>query len=117
MRIVFSLLLLVTMIFLGLKFVPVYYGNYSFKDYVDDESKRATYATGASADSIRDEVFKKAQELDIPIEKTAIRVVKNGTAGGINPVSINADYDVHLDLLVTSTDIHFTVGSDNKPPS
>ena len=115
MRIVFSLALVVALIFLGLKFVPVYYGNYSFNDFVDDESKRASYQTGASADSIRDEIFKKAQELDIPLTKDEIKVDKPSGGGGISPVTIKADYDVHLDLLVTTTNIHFVVGSQNKP--
>ena len=116
MRIVFSLVLIVALIFLGLKFVPVYYGNYNFKDYVDDETKRASYATNTSADTIRDEVFKKAQELDIPLSKEDIKVEKNtGGGNGIYPVSINADYNVHIDLLVTATDLHFSVGSQNKP--
>lgn len=115
MRIVFSLFLIVALIFLGLKFVPVYYGNYNFKDYVDDETKRASYATGTSAETIRDEVFKKAQELEIPITREDIKVEKNGGGNGIYPVSINADYNVHVDLLVTATDLHFSVGSQNKP--
>lgn len=115
MRIVFVLALIVVLIFLGLKFVPVYYGNYSFKDYVDDETKRASYQSGSSADTIRDEVFKKAQELDIPLTKDDIKVEKAGSGAGIYPVSISADYDVHLDLLVTTTDLHFAVGSQNKP--
>lgn len=113
MRIVFSLVLIVALVFLGLKFVPVYYGNYSFKDYVEDESRRASYASGTNADTIRDEVFKKAQELDIPISREDVRVEKTGT--GINAVAITADYTVHLDLLVTSTDLHFAVASQNKP--
>ena len=115
MRIVFSLLLIVALIFLGLKFVPVYYGNYNFKDYVDDETKRASYATNTSAETIRDEVFKKAQELEIPLSKEDIKVEKNGGGNGIYPVSINADYNVRVDLLVTATDLHFSVGSQNKP--
>ena len=115
MRIIFSLALIIALIFLGLKFVPVYYGNYSFTDYVDDETRRASYATGASADTIRDEVFKKAQELELPLTKDQIHVDKPTGGGGVAPVVINADYDVHLDLLVTSTDLHFVVGSKNKP--
>jgi hypothetical protein len=115
MRIVFSLALVVTLIFLGLKFVPVYYENYSFNDYVGDEAKRASYQTGASADSVRDEVFKKARELDIPLTKEDIKVDKPAGGGGVSPVTITADYDVHLDLMVTSVNLHFPVGSQNKP--
>jgi len=115
MRIVFALALMVTLIFLGLKFVPVYFENYSFKDYIDDETKRASYASGASADTIRNEVFKKAKELEIPITKDEIKVDKPSAQGGISAVTIVADYTVHLDLLVTTTDLHFAVASQNKP--
>lgn len=102
-------------IVLGLKFIPVYYGNYSFKDFVDDESKRASYSPSSSPESIRDDVFKKAQELDLPIAKTDIKVEKPSGGGGVTPVTINADYDVHIDLLVTTTNLHFAVASENKP--
>ncbi len=113
-RIAFALTFIVSIIFLGLKFVPVYYGNYNFKDYVEDESRRTSYSPTSTEDSIRDEVFKKAQEYDIPLTKEDIKVSK-GSGGGIQAVVISADYTVHLDLLVTSTDLHFSVASQNKP--
>ncbi len=113
-RIAFVLFMIVALIFLGLKFVPVYFGNYSFKDYVEDESRRTSYSPTATEDTIRDEVFKKAQEYDIPLTKEDIKVSK-GSGGGIQAVVISADYTVHLDLLVTSTDLHFSVASQNKP--
>ena len=114
LRIAFALFMIVALIFLGLKFVPVYYGNYNFKDYVDDESRRASYAQTTTEDSVRDEVFKKAQEYEIPVTKEDIKVTKGG-GGGTAAVAISADYTVHLDLLVTSTDLHFSVASSNKP--
>ena len=113
-RIAFVLTLFVSIIFLGLKFVPVYYGNYNFKDYVEDESRRTSYSPTATEDSIRDEVFKKVQEYDIPLTKEEIKVSK-GNGGGIQSVVISADYTVHLDLLVTTTDLHFSITSQNKP--
>ena len=113
-RIVFALALIGSLIFLGLKFVPVYFGNYSFKDYVEDESRRASYAPSSTEDSVREEVFKKAQEYEIPITKEEIKVSKGG-GGGTAAVTISADYTVHLDLLVTNTDLHFSVASSNKP--
>ncbi len=113
-RITLSLAMIVALIFLGLKFVPVYFGNYSFKDYVEDESRRASYSPSTSEDTVRDEVFKKAQEYDIPVTKEQIKVTK-GSGGGIQAVVISVDYDVHLDLMVTTTDLHFSVASQNKP--
>jgi len=113
-RIVLSLALIGSLIFLGLKFVPVYYGNYGFKDYVSDEARRASYASTTTEDSVRDEVFKKAQEYEIPLTKEDIKVTKGSGAGTVS-VAISADYTVHLDLLVTSTDLHFSVASENKP--
>ena len=114
LRIVFALAVLVSIIFLGLKFVPVYYGNYNFKDYVEDESRRASYAQATTEDSVREEVFKKAKEYDIPLPKEDIKVTKGGS-GNSAAIAISADYTVHLDLLVTSTDLHFSVASENKP--
>jgi hypothetical protein len=114
MRIVLALAVIVAVIFLGLKLVPVYYGNYSFNDYVEDESRRASYAPSTTPDSVRDEVYKKAQDLDIPLTKDQIHVEKGG-GGGIAAVVIKADYTVHVDLLVTATDLHFAVGSQAKP--
>jgi len=113
-RTAFVLFVIVAVIFLGLKIVPVYFGNYSFKDYVEDESRRASYSPSSTEDSVRDEVYKKAQEYDIPLTKEQIKVSK-GNGGGLQAVVISADYDVHLDLLVTTTDLHFSVASQNKP--
>jgi hypothetical protein len=114
MRIALSIAMVIALIFLGLKFVPVYFENYSFKDYVEDEARRSSYAPSTTADSVRDEVFKKAQEIDIPVTKEQIHVEKGG-GGGIADVLISVNYTVHLDLLVTSTDLHFSVASQNKP--
>jgi len=113
-RITFALFLIVALIFLGLKFVPVYFGNYSFKDYVEDESRRASYSPSTTEDSVRDEVFKKAQEYELPLTKDDIKVQKTAGAG-TQSVSISADYTVHVDLMVTTTDLHFSVASQNKP--
>jgi hypothetical protein len=113
-RIAFTLFFIVALIFVGLKIVPVYFGNYSFKDFVEDESRRASYSPASTEETVRDEVFKKAQEYEIPLTKEQIKVSK-GSGGGLQAVVISADYDVHVDLMVTSTDLHFSVASQNKP--
>ena len=39
-----------------------------------------TYTT-KTEDVIRDEVFKKAQEMDVPVTREQIKVVRNGVVG------------------------------------
>ena len=64
-----------------------------------------TYTTKPE-DAIRDEIFKKAQELDIPIAKEQIKVQRVGVANA-GSVSIDAPYTVHVDLPGYPLDLHF----------
>ncbi len=59
---------------------PPFFSNYQFEDAIKTESQMSTYTT-KTEDVIRDEVFKKAQELDVPITKEQIKVVRNGVVG------------------------------------
>ena len=54
---------------------PPYFSNYQFQDALKTESQMSTY-TNKTEDVIRDEVFKKEQELDIPITKEQIKIVR-----------------------------------------
>ena len=59
---------------------PPYFSNYQFQDALKTESQMTTYTT-KTEDVIRDEVFKKAQEMDVPITREQIKVVRNGVVG------------------------------------
>jgi len=112
MKLVFGVAVIVLAIYLGVEFVPPYYANYEFEDALKNEALFGTN-TNTNEDVIRDNVYKKAQQLEIPITKEAIVVHKIG-AMGMGSVAIDASYTVHLDLIAFPTDLHFDTSSTNK---
>jgi hypothetical protein len=114
MKMAIGILVIVLAGYLGVQLVPIYYENYQFKDVVNTEATLETYTTKPEAD-IRDAVYKKAQELEIPIEKEKIKVQRAGTVG-TGSLLIAAPYNVHVDFPGYPLDLHFDVSSDNKSP-
>jgi hypothetical protein len=114
MKIVFGLFVIVAAVYLGAELVPAYYGNYEFSDYIKTTATMETYTTKPESD-IRDMVFKKAQQMDIPISKDAIKVQRQGLQN-VGSLSIVAPYTVHVDLALYPLDLHFQASSENKSP-
>jgi hypothetical protein len=112
MKMIFGLAVIVVSIYLGVEFVPVYYANYELQDTLKNEALFGTN-TATTEEVIRDNVYKKAHSLDIPIEKEAITVHKTGIMGA-GSVTIDASYTVHVDLIAFPTDLHFDSSSTNK---
>ncbi|HEY1262013.1 MAG TPA: hypothetical protein VGF06_00730 [Terriglobales bacterium] len=112
MKLAFGVLLIVVVIYLGVEFIPAYWGNYEFQDAIKNEALMATNGS-QSEDVIRDAVFKKAQELDIPLEKDDIKVSRSGSYGS-GSVSIEAPYVVHVNLPGMPTDLHFNPSTTNR---
>ena len=69
---------------------PPFFSNYQFQDSIKTIAQMNTYSA-KSEDAIREEVFKKAQELDVPIVKEQIKIVRTGTAYA-GSISIDAPY-------------------------
>jgi hypothetical protein len=113
-KMIFGICVLVAAVYLGAVLVPVYYENYQFKDIVKTEATLETY-TNKPEDDIRDALYKKAQELEIPLTKEQIKVQRHGTTG-TGSLTINAPYNVHLDLPGYPVDLHFDASTDNKSP-
>ena len=114
MKVVLGLFLIVAALYLGVSLVPPFWGNYEFQDAVKTEATLQTYTTKPESD-IRDAVYKKAQEFDVPITKDQIKVVRTGTQG-TGSLSISALYVVHIDLPGYPLDLHFDASSNNKSP-
>jgi len=113
-KLVFGLLVIVTAVYLGAELVPVYYANYEFQDAINTETTLETYTTKPEAE-IQQMILKKAQDLQIPVSKEQIKVVRHGTTG-TGSLSIQAPYDVHLDFPGYPLDLHFAASSENKSP-
>ncbi len=112
MKMVFGIVIIVAAVILIASLAPPYFSNYQFQDTLRTESQMTTYTT-KTEDVIRDEVFKKAQEMDIPISREQIKVVRNG-AVGTGSVEIDAAYTVHVNLPLYPVDLNFTASARNK---
>ena len=100
------------LVYVGAEVVPPYFANYEFQDSLDTEARLGTYSTKGE-DVIRDAVFKRAQELEIPITKDQIKVQRTGSQGN-GSVVIETEYSVHVDLPGYPMDLEFHPQSKNK---
>jgi len=103
--------LLAGLVFVSAQIIPPYFANYEFQDSLENEARLGTYSTKGD-DLIRDSVFKRAQDLEIPVTKEQIKVQRIGPGG--NGVLIETDYTVHIDLPGYPMDVHFHPQSQNK---
>jgi hypothetical protein len=111
-KIVVGVALIVGVVYLCAMLIPPYFSNYQFEDAIETEARMSTYSS-KTEDAIRDTIYKKAQELDIPIGKDKIAVRRSGTMGS-GYVSIEGDYLVHVDLPGYPMDLHFHPSTKNK---
>jgi hypothetical protein len=95
--------------FTAVKIVPVYVANYEFQDSIENESRFALAGyPKKSIDDIRDDVFKKAQDLGIPAKEDDIQVKVDNTN-----VDIGLDYTVPINLAVYQFTLQFHPHADN----
>jgi|SRR5579884_2696582 len=113
-KLAFGLLILVAGVYVGASLIPVYYANYQFQDVIKTEATLQTYTTKPEGD-IQAFIAKKAQELDIPVNKDQIKVQRRGTVG-TGSLTIEAPYTVHIELPGYPMDLHFDPSTENKSP-
>jgi hypothetical protein len=101
---------IVTGAYVGCLVVPPYFSNYQFQDTIENTAVLESYST-KSADDIRTSIYKRAQELQIPITPDQIVVQKGLTSG----VLIQANYTVHVDIPGYPVDLDFHPASKNQP--
>lgn len=95
--------------FVGIKVVPIYVENYQFQDSIQAESRFAlTGYPKKSPDDVRNDILKKAKELDLPVKPEDIRVSMTNGA-----VEISADYSYTFDLAVYQWTHDFHPHADN----
>lgn len=111
-KLILILGLLAMGVWVSAELIPPYFSNYEFQDTLDTEARLGTYSTKGD-DVIRDEVFRKAQDLELPISKEQIKVERTGNVGS-GSVLIETDYTIHVDLPGYPLDLHFHPESKNK---
>lgn len=99
-------------LYASIKVVPPYFENYQFQDFLKEEATRDSYSA-KSEDDIRQVIFKKAQELDIPLPAESIKVSRQGNQFS-GTVIIHAPYVVHVDMPGYPLDLHFDASTENK---
>jgi hypothetical protein len=109
LNLLITLIVLAALAFTAIKIVPVYVEAYQFQDSIEAESRFAlTGYPKKSLDDIKDDIFKKVQELDIPAKREDIRLnVTNGS------VEIGLDYTVPIDLKFYQFNLQFHPHADN----
>jgi hypothetical protein len=104
-----SLLIVVAVFFVGFKIVPVYFNYYQFQDAIEEEARIQSY-TGKSENDIRETVWKRAQQLDLPIASPDdLKIERTGSS-----VSIETEYTVHIDIPIHPFDLNFKPNTKNK---
>jgi hypothetical protein len=89
--------------------VPAYWNYYQFQDAVAEEARVNSYTPKSESD-MRDTIWKKAQQLGLPLNSEEdIKVQRNGTA-----VAISTEYTVHIDIPIHPFDLNFQPSSQNK---
>lgn len=112
LKMVFGLFVIVGAFYLMFKLGPPYMSNYQFTDAVKDEATRDSYSQ-KTEDEIRKAIFKKAQELDVPITENEITVQRTGLQFN-GTVVVKVPYVVHVDLPGYPLDLHFDASTENK---
>jgi hypothetical protein len=113
-KLIFGISLIVGSVYLGAVMIPVYYANYQFQDSIKTEATLQTYTSKPEAD-IQDTVFRKAQDLEIPVSKEQIKVQRRGLQG-TGSLTIRAPYVVHVSFPGYPMDLHFDASTENKSP-
>lgn len=111
-KMVLGIVAIVAAVYLCATLTPPYFSNYEFEDAIKSEAQMSTYSTKSEED-IRNTVFKKAQDLEIPITKDDIKVQRSGNQGS-GSVNIQVAYTVHVNLPGYPLDLHFDPSSRSR---
>jgi Domain of unknown function (DUF4845) len=103
-----TVLVVGALIFAAIKIVPAYVNNYQLQDSMETEARFAGANRKAEAD-IRQDVWKKVEELGIPAKQDDLRV---SMAEGA--VQISLSYTIPIDLQVYRFNLDFHPHADNR---
>jgi hypothetical protein len=106
-----TIIILGVMAFCAFRLVPTFFANYQLQDAMTTEARFATSTyPKKTPEDIRDDVYKKIQELGLPAKKEDVKVTTDGSV-----VSISLDYAVTFDLIVYQLTHQFHCYADSHP--
>jgi hypothetical protein len=95
-------------IYAAFKLVPPYVSEYQLHDKMQEQARFAV-VNRYTPEQIRENIFKVVEDLDIPAKREDIKVTATPEL-----VKISLEYTVPVNLLVYSTELHFSPSSENK---
>ena len=108
-KLVLTLAVLGFGVFAAYKIIPAYFANYQLQDSMTTEARFATAGyPRKTGEDIRNDVWKKVQELGIPAKVEDIKVNAQDQM-----VSITVDYSVPVDLAVYQFILDFHPHADS----
>lgn len=108
LKAIFWIVVLVLVVYILFKVSPHFINNYELKDMMGTEARFASVGT-RSVEDVREAVWKKMQELDIPAEKSDIKVEKVERR-----VRISVHYVVEVEFPGYTLKIPFENDIDNR---
>jgi hypothetical protein len=93
----------------AVRIIPVYISGVEFEDAIRNEAKFAS-VNQRSPQQVQESLFRKAQQLDLPLRREAIQVYPSGIGG----VRIMVRYTVPVDLIVYQHTMKFDIQADTK---
>jgi hypothetical protein len=108
LKAVIYLAIILLVVYSAVKIVPVYVSNYQLSDKMQEQARFAV-VNRYTEEQIRDNIFKVAQELEIPVKRDTIKVFNTNAV-----VRISMEYTVPVDLFFYHLDLHFSPSSENK---
>lgn len=107
-RALVGLLIIVGVIYTAWLVIPAYMHNYELQDAMGDEARINSYNT-KSEDDMREAIYRKAKDMEVPITREQINVKREGQT-----ITIWMDYTVRVELPGYSFDLQFHPASKNK---
>jgi hypothetical protein len=102
-----TLIILGSMIFAAVMLVPPYFTNYQLQDAMNTEARFAGY-NRKSEEEIREDVWKKVQELGVPAKRADIKVTNDNST-----TQITVNYTVPINMIFKQYDWEFHAHGDN----
>jgi Domain of unknown function (DUF4845) len=102
-----TLLILGSMIFAAVMLIPPYFTKYQLQDAMNTEARFASY-NRKTDEEIREDVWKKVQELGVPAKRADIHITNEN-----NNTQIDVNYTVPINMLFKTYDWDFHAHGDN----
>jgi hypothetical protein len=101
--------ILLIFVFVCFKIIPPYYANYEFEDWLKTQVP-FLMVNHTTDDALVAAIIKETKSEGIVVTKENIKIIQNSSQG----VNVQIDYNVPVDLIVYSTNLHFAPAMNSQ---